>query len=194
MIKLDIKEIELKLNKRIKRNFSVIGWDTSSKCGVCFGKTDDKTLEIDYTFLEYDTSDHQKMYKQMYNDFGSLLTDENLSIIEQVYVAFNPNVALLLARMGSLIMANCIAKKIPFQFLSAISARSNLGIKTKKDKDGNKIPKGHTKEIVANWLKDELNFTIDQNDIADALVLVLNGLCEDTIYTKKAKKKRKSKK
>lgn len=194
MIKLDIKEIELKLNKRIKRNFSVIGWDTSSKCGVCFGKTDDTSLEIDYTFLEYDTSDHQKMYKQMYNDFGSLLTDENLSIIEQVYVAFNPNVALLLARMGSLIMANCIAKKIPFQFLSAISARSNLGIKTKKDKDGNKIPKGHTKEIVANWLKEELNFTIDQNDIADALVLVLNGLCEDTIYTKKAKKKRKSKK
>ena len=194
MIKLDIKEIELKLNKRIKRDFSVIGWDTSSKCGVCFGKTDDKTLEIDYTFLEYDTSDHQKMYKQMYNDFGSLLSDEKLSIIEQVFVSFNPNVALLLARMGSLIMARCIEKKIPFQFLSAVSARSNLGIKTRLDKDGNKIPKGHTKEVVANWLKEELNFTIDQNDIADALVLVLNGLCEDTIYTKKAKKKKKVKK
>jgi Holliday junction resolvasome RuvABC endonuclease subunit len=191
MIKLDIKEIELKLNKRIKRDFSVIGWDTSSKCGVCFGKTDDKTLEIDYTFLEYDTSDHQKMYKQMYNDFGSLLSDEKLSIIEQVFVSFNPNVALLLARMGSLIMARCIEKKIPFQFLSAVSARANLGIKTRLDKSGNKIPKGHTKEVVANWLKEELNFTIDQNDIADALVLVLNGLCEDTVYTKKAKKKRK---
>jgi Holliday junction resolvasome RuvABC endonuclease subunit len=191
MIKLPIKVLESKLNKRIKRNYSVVGWDTSSKCGVCFGKTDDKNLEIDYTFLEYDTSDHQKMYSQMYHDFGSLLTNEDLSIIEQVYVAFNPNVALFLARMGTLVMARCIEKKIPFQFLSAISARANLGIKTKKDKEGNKIPKGHTKEVVANWLKEELGFEIDQNDIADALVLVLNGLCEDTIYTKKAKKKRK---
>jgi len=194
MIKLNIKDLENKLGKKLKRNFSVIGWDTSSKCGVCFGKTNNIYLEVDHTFLEYDTSDHQKMYIQMYNDFGSLLTDEKLSIIEQVYVAFNPNVALLLARMGSLVMAQCISKKIPFQFLSAISARANLGIKTKKDKDGNKIPKGHTKEVVANWLKEELNFTIDQNDIADALVLTLNGLCEDTIYTKKAKKKKKEKK
>jgi len=191
MLKLSIKDLELKLNKRIKRNTSVIGWDTSSKCGVCFGKSDDKFVEFDWTFLEYDTSDHQKMYSQMYHDFGSLLTDEKLSIIEQVFVSFNPNVALLLARMGSLIMAHCIAKKIPFQFLSAVSARANLGIKTKIDKHGNKIPKGHTKEVVANWLKEELNFTIDQNDIADALVLTLNGLCEDTIYTKKAKKKKK---
>jgi Holliday junction resolvasome RuvABC endonuclease subunit len=190
-MKLKISDLELKLNKRIKRNTSIIGFDTSSKCGVCFGKSDDKNVEFDHTFLEYDTSDHQKMYIQMYNDFGALLTDEKLCIIEQVYVSFNPNVALLLARMGSLIMARCIEKKIPFQFLSAISARANLGIKTKKDKEGNKIPKGHTKEVVANWLKEELGFEIDQNDIADALVLVLNGLCEDTIYTKKAKKKRK---
>jgi len=193
-MKLLIKDLESKLGKRIKHNFSVIGWDTSSKCGVCFAKSNDKEVEFDWTFLEYDTSDHQKMYTQMYHDFGSLLSDEKLSIIEQVYVAFNPNVALLLARMGTLIMARCIEKKIPFQFLSAISARANLGIKTKKDKDGNKIPKGHTKEVVANWLKEELGFEIDQNDIADALVLVLNGLCEDTVYTKKAKTKKKVKK
>ncbi len=193
-MKLLIKDLESKLGKRIKHNFSVIGWDTSSKCGVCFAKSNDKEVEFDWTFLEYDTSDHQKMYTQMYHDFGSLLSDEKLSIIEQVYVAFNPNVALLLARMGTLIMARCIEKKIPFQFLSAISARANLGIKTKKDKDGNKIPKGHTKEVVANWLKEEFGFEIDQNDIADALVLVLNGLCEDTVYTKKAKTKKKVKK
>jgi Holliday junction resolvasome RuvABC endonuclease subunit len=190
-MKIKIHELESRLGKKIKRNFSVIGWDTSSKCGVCFGKSNDKEVEFDWTFLEYDTSDHQKMYKQMYDDFGSLLSDENLSIIEQVFVSFNPNVALLLARMGSLIMARCIEKKIPFQFLSAVSARGNLGIKTRLDKNGNKIPKGHTKEVVANWLKEELNFEIDQNDIADALVLVLNGLCEDTVYTKKAKKKKK---
>lgn len=193
-MKLSIKDLELKLNKRIKRNTSVIGFDTSSKCGVCFAKVNDKDVEFDWTFLEFDTSNHQKMYQQMYKDFGSLLSDESLAIIEQVFVSFNPNVALLLARMGTLVMAQCLNKNIPFQFLSAISARSNLGIKTRLDKDGNKIPKGHTKEVVAKWLKEELGFTIDQNDIADALVLVLNGLCEDTIYTKKAKTKKKVKK
>lgn len=185
-MKLKISDIEFRLNKKIKRNYSVVGFDTSSKAGVCFAKTDDTYIHLDWTTLTFETSDQRKMYAQMFQEFGQLITSENLVIIEEVFVSFNPKVALFLARMGTLVLANCLIKNIPFEFLSAISARSKLGINTRK------APKGKSKEYVAQWLKENLNFDIEQNDIADALILCLNGIVEGTVFKKlKTNKKRK---
>ena len=53
-MKLLIKDLELKLDKKIKRNHSSIGVDTATLTGVGFINTDDKEITIEWSLLSFE--------------------------------------------------------------------------------------------------------------------------------------------
>lgn len=172
-MKLKITDLEKQLNTKIKRNFNSIGFDTATKTGVAMIKTNTIYLTIDWTTVQFHADNIQEVYKQMYWNFAELINKNyDVCIIEKAFVKLNPSVALKLAIFGGLVMAHAINNQVHFEQISAKSARAKLGIK---------IPKGYkgkSKQAVAEWLKCNLNFTIDDNDIADAVVLALLGIIE----------------
>ena len=187
MIKLNLHDTELKLFCKLKRNFSSAGFDIAGTTGVCFAKTDNDILYLDWTLMNWETKEQRKLFETIYKDFGDLLSDENLVVIEDTHVRFNPAVALLLTRMGAFCMAQCINKKLAFELIGPVSARSKVGINQKK------IPKGKSKEYVKEWLGTTLGIEMKENNVADSIVLALCGLIEGCEF-KKMKTKKKAKK
>ena len=187
MIKLNLHECELKMFCKLKRNFSSAGFDIAGTTGVCFAKTDNDTLYLDWTLMSWETKEQRKLFETIYKDFGTLISDEDLIVIEDTHVRFNPAVALLLTRMGAFLMAQAINKNLNFELIGPVSARSKVGINQKK------IPKGKSKEYVADWLRTTLEIDMKENNVADAIVLALCGLIEGCEF-KKMKRKKKSKK
>jgi len=186
MIKLNIHDSEVKMFCKLKRNFTSAGFDIAGTTGVCFAKTDADTLYLDWTTMSWETKEQRKLFETIYKDFGELISDENLIVIEDTHVRFNPAVALLLTRMGAFLMAQCINKNLNFELIGPVSARSKVGINQKK------IPKGKSKEYVAEWLKSTLGIEMKENNVADAIILALCGLIEGCEFKKmKTKKKRK---
>lgn len=184
MIKLPIKDVEIKLFSKLKRDFSTIGFDIAGVTGVCFAKTDKEFVYLDWTLMSWETKAQGDLFRTIYKDFGDLITDEKLVVIEDTHVRFNPAVALLLTRMGAFAMAQCLNKKIPFELIAPVSARSKVGINQKK------IPKGKSKEYIAEWLATILDIKMEENNVADAIILALCGLIEGCTF-KKMKKKTK---
>ena len=83
-------------------------------------------------------------------------------------------------------MAVCIIKGIPYELISAVSSRTRVGINTKQ------IPKGKSKEYVADWLEITFGIKVDEDNVADGILLAICGLIEGCEFKKmKTKKKRK---
>jgi len=188
MIKLSIKNIEEKLCKKLKRNYKSIGLDLATKSGIGFVSTDNEFIYIDWTVLYFQTDNKKDLYKFAYEEFGKIITDENKVIIEDIFVGGNRQVALFLARLSSLALAQAISKGKYYEIISAISSRSKIGINIKK------IPKGESKIYIKEWMENILGIKIDEDNVVDGILLALVGLCEDTVYTKKAKTKKKGRK
>jgi hypothetical protein len=184
-MKLKISDVEAKLGKRLKKNFRSIGCDIATHTGVGFAMTDDEYLHLDWTLLNFTSDDKRQLFEQLYTNFNQLITNEDIVIIEDVFIR-NQAVGILLARMGAFVLANCIIKKIPYELISAVSSRSRVGINTKL------IPKGQSKEYVANWLKEMFGLELDEDNVADGILLAICGLIEGCEFKKlKSKKKRK---
>ena len=182
MIKLPIKDTEIVLGSKIKRITYCIGFDIAGTTGVCFAKTDDKFIYLDWTLLSWETKEQRELFKQVYSDFDKILNREytkpDLVIIEDTHVRFNAAVALLLTRMGAFCMAQCLNKNIPFELIGPVSARSKVGINQKK------IPKGKSKEYIKEWLRLNLGIKMTENNVADAIILALWGLIEGCEFKK----------
>lgn len=187
MIKLSIKDVENKLGKKLKRNFKSIGLDLATKSGIGFASTDDISITLDWTVLYFDSSNKRDLYKFAYEEFGKIITDEDVVTIEDIFVGGNRQVALFLARLSALALAQAISKGKHYEIISAISSRSRVGINTKK------IPKGESKDYIGKWMEDILGCEIDENNAVDGILLSLVGLIEDCQF-KKLKKKKKVKK
>jgi len=189
-MKIPIKTLEEYLNCKIKKNSQVIGFDTATRCGVCSIKTNTRFATFDWTFKEFDSSDQHDMYKNMFYEFNSIISEDmNCAVIEDVFIGLNRMGAIKLVRMGTLAMANCLSMGVHFEIISASSARSKLKI------DARKFGKGKSKLAVADWLKNTLNIELDDSDISDAIVLALLGIIEDMDFKPTyKKKKRKAKK
>lgn len=187
-MKIKIKDLEKKLGKTIKKNTKVVGVDTAKRCGVCFITTTNTMACFDWMFLEFNASSQKEQLIQIYNEFGKLFNNEDLAIIEEVFVGFSRKGSISLAKMGTLVIAQCLNKKIDFQTINAVSARNKFF------KINYKIYKGRTKEAVANYLKNALDIWLDDYDISDAIILALCGICENINFTISKKKHRKRKK
>ena len=183
-MKLKIKDLEKKLNKKIKINYKVVGLDTAKKTGVCFIKTTKDYIYIDWCKLEFDYNNQEEMLKNMFREFGQLFSDENLDIIEEVFVGFSRTGSIHLAKMGTIAIAQCINKNINFKLILAKSARAKFFVLDSKKW------KGKTKQAVGNYL-ESIEIKTDDEDVNDAIILALCGICEGINFeVKKTNKKR----
>ncbi|MEK6880090.1 MAG: crossover junction endodeoxyribonuclease RuvC [Nanoarchaeota archaeon] len=187
-MKLLIKDLELKLDKKIKRNHSSIGVDTATLTGVGFINTDDKEITIEWSLLSFEAPSTNQLYKLMYKEFEKFI-DKNtkIVIVEDVFLGMNPDVTIKLARFGGLMMAQAINKNVPFETIGAKSARAKLF------KLDSKKYKGKSKEAVADYLKS-IGIEIDEDNCADGVILALLGIIEGIDYRSKAEIARSNKK
>jgi len=173
MIKLKIIELEKSLNKKLKKNFISIGFDTASITGVGIISTDTSNVTIDWALIKFEANTIQELYTQMYQEFGKFITkDKKCCVIEDVFLGMNPNVTIKLARFGGLVMAHAIEKNVHFETIGASSARSKLFTLDRKKY------KGKTKQAVADYLKS-IGIKIDEDNCADGIILALLGIIVD---------------
>lgn len=170
-MKIKIKDLEKKLNKKIKKNIKVIGLDTAKKTGVCFISTTRENINIDWCKLEFNYKTQEEMLKLMYKEFEQLFSNEDLAIVEEVFVGFSREGSLHLAKMGTLAIAQCINKKIDFKLILAKSARAKFF------KLDSKKWKGKTKQAVGNYL-ETIEIKTKDEDVNDSIILGLCGICE----------------
>jgi Holliday junction resolvasome RuvABC endonuclease subunit len=200
MIKLPIKDLELKLGKTLKRNFVSIGIDTATTTGIGIISANDKEVEIDWSLIKFEANSQIELYKQMYYEFQNLI-DESVDfvVVENVFLGMNPDVTIKLARFGGLAMACAINKSVNFATIGASSSRAKLFTLDRKKY------KGKPKEAVADYLKS-IGIEIDEDNCADGVILALLGIIEGMDFrsateitkekkaVKKLKKKLKRKK
>ena len=189
-MKIKISDLEKKLGKKIKRNFKSIGVDTAQTSGIVFLTTDDEYVHMDNLVLGFKTKNKKEIYSSMVKTFEKLFQNENLAIIEEVFVGFSRAGSVELSKYGAFAIAECIKKDISYETISAVSARSKFKIDTKK------YGKGKSKLAVASFVK-ELDIDLTDNNLVDAFILALLGIIEDMDFRSKkeiSKKKKKSKK
>lgn len=193
-MKLNIKDVEDSLGIKIKRNFYSVGIDTAQVSGIVFLKSDDKEIRIDELVLNFKTANSKEIYTSMVKTFERIFEEGQFAVIEEVFVGFSRAGSVELAKYGSFAISACIRKGIPYETISAVSARSKFKIDTRS------AGKGNTKVAVGNWIKENLKLSYDDNNINDALILALLGIIEgqdfrSQVDIKKATKKlKKSKK
>ena len=174
--------MEEKLKKTIKKNFKSIGVDTAKITGIIFLKTDDIYIYIDGLVLGFKTENKKEVYGTMVRTFEKLFNEEDLAIIEDTFIGFNRKGSIELTRYGAFAIAEVIKKSIPYEIISAVSARSKFKIDTRK------YGKGKSKKAVADWV-NEIGVKLVDNNLVDGFVLALCGICEEIDFTKKTKKK-----
>ena len=81
----------------------------------------------------------------------------------------NPKTFQFLSRIGMIAYLKAEIKKVKkIRFILASQARRRFGIKKEHGESS-------IKNSVARWLYDNIELTVDDDDIADALVLALYG-------------------
>jgi Holliday junction resolvasome RuvABC endonuclease subunit len=172
MLKLNIKDLELKLGKTIKRNFVSIGIDTATTTGIGIISANDKEVEIDWSLIKFEANSQIELYKQMYYEFQNII-DESVDfvVVENVFLGMNPDVTIKLARFGGLAMACAINKSVNFATIGASSSRAKLFVLDRKKY------KGKPKEAVADYLKS-IGIEIDEDNCADGVILALLGIID----------------
>lgn len=183
-MKISIKKLEEKLGYKIKRDFKSVGFDTARICGVAFIRTTQTYAHFDWCYLEFENKTQEDLLAQMYKEFGKLLSDENFAVVEEVFLGFSKSGSLHLAKMGTMAVAQCVAKEIPYKLILAMSARAKFKINTRK------YGKGKSKLAVKDWLKETLGIEINEDNCEDAVVLALLGVCEEMDFGAKIKKKK----
>lgn len=171
----DINRVENRFKIKLKRKCTVIGLDTASRTGWCIAKTNGRKLELNIGMIDIDVSKikdknerNQIRYNEFYEKLSSLITNQDIVLIEDVFYSINPATLILLARIGAIAFTVAKQKKIKtIKWLSAVQARKALG-----------LPSNKKKEIVQQEFKKKLNLKIEQNDEIDAVILSLNALAE----------------
>lgn len=172
-MKLPIKPIEKALGKRLNKNVISIGVDTASRAGICFASVDKDTLYLNTQFLEIKSTDLYFKYNQLIKSFTSLLSisdpDKHVLIIEDTYFGKNVEVLKMISRMGMIVyMCGKQAGIENIKFIYPTSSRKALGIK------------GTLKKAeVHKELAKILGVKVEDEDIADSIVLALVGLIQD---------------
>lgn len=169
MLKLKISDIEKKLDKKLKRNFTCLGIDTASRSGWAIFKTTDKEATLDFGVISIETKDFYYKYDHLIQLFGDLLSrvekDKNkIVIIEDVFFSKNVNTLKILSRIGMIVYVLCCLKSIDKLYLLATQARMKLGFK------GNL-----KKEILHEQFLDRLKLDVTDIDVIDGIVLSIAG-------------------
>jgi predicted nicotinamide N-methyase len=190
-LKLKINKVEQLIKRKIKRNTSVYGFDTSTRTGWCYAKTTKTTISLTYGFFKLKEKEDIKRYNEIINTVSDIIreTDNNfkIAIVEDTFYQRNPNVFKLLSRLGVLIYSVCRAylSVEHLEFVSAITARTTLG-----------LPGRVKKEVVHKVFHTNFPEVKDTDpDIVDGIILALYGLSEQPkLYAKQKRLRSKTRK
>jgi len=173
IITLPIKEIEEKLNIKIKNNTISLGLDCASKTGYALCKTNKENIYISIGFINVDVKNiknrddrNQLRYNAIYEALNSLIKKEYIIVIEDVYYGGNVLTLILLSRIGAIAWTISKIKSCKnIIWKTAVQARKALG-----------LPCNKKKFIVKETLNSILGTSIENDDEIDAIVLGINGL------------------
>ncbi len=174
-MKIPIRIIEHVTGYDVKKNFVSLGLDIAERTGLCEIKTDNEYAHISFWAVEFDKTDINTVYKNMYNTFNNCINNQNIVVIEDSFLQrfgrfVQADVFKKLTRFGTLALASSLNKNIEYKFILAKSSRAKLKIK---------MITGKPKESVANWLRDNLAIDLKgDDDASDGVVLALLGILE----------------
>lgn len=166
-MKILIKDLEKKLGYLIKKNFKSIGMDIAERTGICIITTNEKEADFDFRFIEFDKSNVEIVYKEMFDEFMQIIekdkTKGNITVIEDSFLMrfgkfVQADVFKKLTRFGTLALVVCFLKDEPYHFILAKSARAKFKIQ---------METGKPKESVAKYLKETLQIELNDDDISD---------------------------
>ena len=184
MLKMKIKQLEAILGKKIKRNTKVLGIDIATKTGFCIAKANTVNVIFDYNFVTFTNNDEFDRYQQIAKTFIEIIDKDFEVVIEDTFLGFNPKTFKLLSRFGGIVCGICETKGVVgYTFKMPSSLRAGVGIKM------GKVKKGEAKKAVRKWLIDNLDLDVENDDIADSVVISLYGLIDNE--TKKNKRRKK---
>lgn len=175
MLTLKIKELEKRLDIRLKRNKTTLGVDTATKTGWCLVKTDNDTVNIDYGFIHFSSKDMFFRYDKMIDFFRNLITTKLVGqaspsvVIEDIFFGKNVNTLKVLARYGMIVYLYAYENRITKSFILATQARKKLGF------SGNM-----KKELLQEAFLKKAKLRINDNDVIDAMILGLSDHIEDS--------------
>ena len=178
MLKFKIKDLEAKLNYKLKKNYCSIGWDIAEKCGIGIIKTTKNECFFDWILLDFGKKNIKEIYKNIAKESAKILKEKfDICIIEDTYLKYfgrfaQADVFKKLSRFGGIVLANTINNKIDFEIIGATSARSKFKIKTTG------YGKGNSKQGVIDWIKNKLEIDLTEDNCCDSIVLGLLGICD----------------
>ena len=197
-MKIPIKKIEEVTGYKVRKIFKSLGLDIAERTGFCEITTTDKDAIIDFWCVEFDKTNINKVYENMYQIFCNYIDKQNIVVIEDSFLQrfgrfVQADVFKKLTRFGTLALAVCFNKGIHSQFILAKSSRAKLKIK---------MITGKPKESVAKWLKEKLDIDLrGDDDASDGVVLGILGILEgmdfrsnSAILKEKQKNKKRKKK
>jgi Holliday junction resolvasome RuvABC endonuclease subunit len=173
LIKLNVKDVEKALGKKLDKKVISIGVDTASRAGICSAYVDKDTLHLDTQFIDIASTDLYFKYNALIKSFKSMLTVQNPEnyrlVIEDTFFGKNVNVLKMISRMGMIVyMCGHEAGIQDITFIYPTTSRKNLGIK------------GNLKKVdVHKELARMLGIKLDDPDISDAIILSICGLLRD---------------
>lgn len=167
VVKLNIQNIQNILQKSILRNVICLGIDIATqKSGWALITTTSRTLTIKTGTLTLKDDDIWIRFDKSIAYFDKLIKSNQIVVIENSFLKFNIQVFGKLSKIEGMIYA--VAKLKPCKkiiILGPSQARKNLGIM------GN-----CQKEDIKQWLQDKLKLKIENEDVADSIILALNGV------------------
>ncbi len=190
-MKIPIAKIEEVTGYKVKKGFMSVGFDWATRAGVSFIKTSDKFATIEFIFIEFKSDESKDKYKLMVKTLEDLINNEDMAVIEDVFIGFNRAGSMELAKYHAFAISECVRKGVDYETLSAMSCRAKLGIKTTL-KAG--YGKGKSKLAVSDWLKNNFDIKLDDDDASDAICLALLGILKGLDFEPKPKPKKKRKK
>ncbi len=194
-MKIPISKIEEVTGYKVLKNFTSLGLDIAERTGLSEIKTDNEFVDISFWAVEFDKTDINTVYKNMYSTFNNCIDKQNIVVIEDSFLQrfgkfVQADVFKKLTRFGTLALASSLNKNIEYKFILAKSSRAKLKIK---------MITGKPKESVATWLKEKLDIDLKgDDDASDGIVLAILGILEGMDFRsnsaiakeKKPKKKR----
>ena len=183
MKKINIKKIEQKIDRKLKRNTLVIAFDSSAHAtGVTILKTLENTLiikktqkiEVPRNITELDAVDLFTEQIDKLKEEVSKLYKFDYNAIENCYIGVNPKTGIWLARIGILIYDRFKSLSRQSKLIYPQSARASIRFKkSAKGVSGKKL-----KAELIDYVENILGARFNDNNENDAIILGLSVLVE----------------
>jgi len=184
MFKIKTDQLEAILEKKIKRNTIVMGIDIATECGYCIATSNGSTVTLDYNYIRFPKDDNFLTYQEMANVFTKIIKKEQYVVIEDSFYSRNYKTFKLLSRFGGIVTGICEVKNVKgYTFKTPSHMRAQVGLKMGQAK------KGEAKQFVRQWIIDNLDLDIENDNVADGIIIALYGLIDNEEAKKKVTSK-----